>query len=286
MSVPRYLVAKYVPDPLRMEPRNIGVVVWSDGQIAARFLGENGSEASRIRVPSRLRVSDRRLYEQWIRYWRQQMSMPSLSRGPDGMAAGRETPEFLEALASKSQLGYMLVDGGIVRKEIGPHELKEVVSDLFEVLVMEESDRKPHAAENESELLRRACHNVIRESRIRERPDYEEPYSYLGLAKGVQRTFRFDYALHGGFAKPPKAVFQRVYLTNPSSVYSTAFMFEQMAGENDVPKERCAALVYTGPLALAQVDVKESLALMRKCGRVVDLCEPATAVSELLAVTT
>src|SRR5512140_1749356 len=98
MSVPRYLVAKYVPDPFRMEPRNIGVVVWADGQIAARFLGENGSEASRIRLPNRLHVSDRRQYEKWIRYWRHQLSMPALTRGSDGMTAGRETPEFLEIL--------------------------------------------------------------------------------------------------------------------------------------------------------------------------------------------
>jgi hypothetical protein len=285
MSVPRYLVAKYVPDPLRMEPRNIGVVVWADGQIGARFLGENGSETSRIRVPSRLHVSDRRLYEQWIRYWRQQMSMPALSRGPDGMTAGRETPEFLEALASKSQLGYMLVGGGIVRKEISPHELKEVVADLFETLVLEERDRKEHPAEHESELLRRACHDVIRQSRIRERPDFQEEFPYPGLAKGVQRTFRFNYALYEDFGrKPPKAVFQRVLLTNQNSVYSAAFMFECMAKENHLSKENCAALVYTAPSALEQQEIRESLALMRECGKVINLHDPAMAVSEFLTI--
>ena len=46
MNTPRYLLAKYIPDPLRMEPRNIGVVLWAEGNVAARFVGESDSPDS------------------------------------------------------------------------------------------------------------------------------------------------------------------------------------------------------------------------------------------------
>ena len=35
MATPRFLIAKYAPDLRRMEPRNIGVIVWNEGTTAA-----------------------------------------------------------------------------------------------------------------------------------------------------------------------------------------------------------------------------------------------------------
>ena len=49
MNTPRYLLAKYIPDHLRMEPRNIGVVLWAEGNVTARFFGESDATDSRSR---------------------------------------------------------------------------------------------------------------------------------------------------------------------------------------------------------------------------------------------
>ena len=38
MNKTQYLLAKYIPDMHRFEPRNIGVIVWSPDGIEARFL--------------------------------------------------------------------------------------------------------------------------------------------------------------------------------------------------------------------------------------------------------
>lgn len=40
----RYLVAKYIPELLRNEPRNVGVIVWTPEKVDARFWGENGED--------------------------------------------------------------------------------------------------------------------------------------------------------------------------------------------------------------------------------------------------
>ena len=85
MNTPRYLLAKYIPDPLRMEPRNIGVVLWAEGNVAARFVGESDSPDSGSRLPRRLGLPDRQVYKKWVQYWREQMERPSLTRGADGL---------------------------------------------------------------------------------------------------------------------------------------------------------------------------------------------------------
>ena len=59
-NLPKYLVAKYVSDPRRMEPRNIGVVLWASGRVAARFLESDEAEF----------VGDKKTYARWIDYWR------------------------------------------------------------------------------------------------------------------------------------------------------------------------------------------------------------------------
>ena len=58
MNTPRDLLAKYIPDPLRMEPRNIGVVLWADGNVTAwRFAGESDLPYSALVIASASRRS-------------------------------------------------------------------------------------------------------------------------------------------------------------------------------------------------------------------------------------
>ena len=120
-----------------MEPRNIGVVLWADGNITARFAGESDSADLRSRLPRRLGIPDRRVYEKWVQYWREEIEKPSLTRGADGRAVDRSAPEFLDALATKSDLSFMLVPGGTLQTEVSAGELQEAISDLYERLVLD-----------------------------------------------------------------------------------------------------------------------------------------------------
>lgn len=64
-----YLIAKYVDDIRRNEPVNVGVVVFGDGHVAARFEGEDDQgrlDKRRIRK----RVSGRDAYVAWVQHWR------------------------------------------------------------------------------------------------------------------------------------------------------------------------------------------------------------------------
>jgi hypothetical protein len=68
---PRYLVAKYISDLQRMEPRNIGIVVCASGVTCARFLGEKPGRPGHVdgrKVPPF--VTSVAAYKQWIEFWR------------------------------------------------------------------------------------------------------------------------------------------------------------------------------------------------------------------------
>ena len=200
MNTPRYLLAKYIPDPLRMEPRNIGVVLWAEGNVTARFVGEGDSPDSQSRLPRRLGIPDRHVYKQWVQYWREQIEQPSLTRGADGLTVNRSAPEFLDALTTKSDYSFMLVPGGTLRTEVSAHELQDAISDLYERLVLEEADTAEMKTEAESALLRRAWSKIATQAQLRSKPDYREDFEYLGLAKRRQRTFKFDAGIYPQFA--------------------------------------------------------------------------------------
>ena len=65
----QYLVAKYVPDIRRMEPRNIGVFVWMPGAISARFLQPDAV------VPF---VNEPETYNRWVRFWNEKIAQDEL----------------------------------------------------------------------------------------------------------------------------------------------------------------------------------------------------------------
>ena len=101
-----------------MEPRNIGVVLWADGNITSRFVGESDSPDSHARLPQRLGIPDRQVYQKWVEYWRQQIEQPALTARCGWRTVKRSAPEFLDALTTKSDFSFMLVPGGTLRTEV------------------------------------------------------------------------------------------------------------------------------------------------------------------------
>jgi len=87
----RFLVAKYVPDLQRMEPKNIGVVLASPDRIGARFYGENGDHP---RAPEFIHKRNKSVYVEWVQYWNQQINKVNAS-GPKELGRGISTLDYL-----------------------------------------------------------------------------------------------------------------------------------------------------------------------------------------------
>lgn len=118
-----FLIAKYVPDLARNEPRNIGVVVWSPAGVATRFFR---------RAPKFVR--DKECYRRWIDYWESLCAEPSIQVGLKPVV-DRTDPEWPMVLMSTSEGNYGLEEGGEFLDDLAPEELEAAAEQQFRELV-------------------------------------------------------------------------------------------------------------------------------------------------------
>lgn len=121
-----FALAQYVPDLLRQEPRNVGVLVADASRIVTRFLGEEEpGRLSRARIPAGL-FHDVDLYAQWHAHWTR--------RARTGPEPGRAREYLAGFLVANRGAAFSVVYGG---EHVAPADgaLKAVARELFERLV-------------------------------------------------------------------------------------------------------------------------------------------------------
>jgi hypothetical protein len=276
MNSVRYLVARYIPDLLRYEPRNIGVVVWTDHGIAGRFLGEREGRIDLRRIPDY--VNNRQMYRQWIGFWRLALQRPALSPLTGGISVPLGAPEFLDALCTFSRSQYQLVEGGMIFDSTLNEPLDEIIDDLYYQLVR--SDDEPRDA-----TLEEICDRLIDTTGMRRHPLYLPQYSlqYV-LDNGESDPLRFSYALVNG---TPKLLYQRVPLRGSGSsllriVHDVAWQFERVSDMPQAKNASMAALVY---LHRDEEDdsIRSALGILRSRSRVIDVSRQEEAVEQVQA---
>jgi hypothetical protein len=72
----QYWLARYVEDPFRNEPKNIGVIVHSGEVVAARFVGEG--DDNKLDGRSIKKFAYPNVYTQWHDYWRSKLTPSEL----------------------------------------------------------------------------------------------------------------------------------------------------------------------------------------------------------------
>lgn len=270
---PRFLVAKYAPDLERMEPRNIGVILWSHGSLASRFIGDDDT-GQPTKAPDFIARKNQKVYHEWVRYWQKMMDKPTLP-GKKRKPVGKDSPDFLEALRLKSRDNYVLANGGILLGHVSSH-LDETVDELFESLVC---DTVPTDAEHKAyEMLRKGWRELLKTSGLKHRSDFKKKYELQCQINNVPRRFHFDAAIGNG---KPDAVFQKANLHRDESVHSVTFMLENMRQQNVLPKNRCIAVCYAEASDLRSEDSVTALELLQQFGTVVNVANPAAAAKQL-----
>ena len=264
----RFLIAKYVPDTKRMEPRNIGVIVWNNGRAHARFFGEG------LPIPKSVGLNDKITYNKWVASWRSQIAKPVLEYGR-GKTANKATPEFLDALREWSRANYLLVDGGFVAESIANTEIENLTEYLFTQLV----SRKEVAVEKEGELrrLRSRVGELLAVTRLRERPNFVAHELTWYKTHGVARYFYSDYS-YGPTGKP-HSIYNMMPLTNETVFDARAFHLDSFKRSCRVPQNRIAAFVSvpTDPTEEQQ----SKLAFLEKIATVIDVTDEAVAATRL-----
>ena len=175
----RYLVAKYISNLARMEPKNVGVILHMDGRVQARFIGERNLSLDLRAVKSL--VSHTGSYKQWVEYWRHLMSEP---------VSGDEA---LNRLLATSNGNYIVAEGEVV---FPPREFagdsSRVLEYLFQLLVGEFPEQKESL---EQVSLSAKCEEIIRHYGLKKTSHFEESpiirVDVDGITQHIKPSYRW-----------------------------------------------------------------------------------------------
>ncbi len=237
MSAPTYLLAKFIPDLNRMEPRNIGVVLWTPTGVSARFLFERPNllgEVDGRAVPNWM--GNLGAYKQWIAYWRASVSKAAYQPATGGAAMPITSPDFVKAIQSANKGQYVLVEAGVLLDGVPSNEVEDACEFLFRTLVQEpqvEAPRELTLDERWEDLLGRA--------QVRGNPLYRRDYA-VGAG---EESFIFSDALANG---APKKLYERVPFANRPATFMknahhAAWQFEKVVQAGIVGLDDTAAII-------------------------------------------
>jgi len=273
----KYLVAKYIPDVERMEPRNIGVIVWSPEGVAARFLGERdttGEVDGRVVQTLARSVS---AYKQWIGFWRSQVESAEIVPATGGERVPRTAPAFVDALKSANKSAYCLVNGGFLLDRVPGAELPKLADYLYKKLV-----REPEVPRL---TLEAQCERLIHSAQLDTSPYFKlDHHVVCPVPGGPTQEFVFDYAFENGTLK---RLYQRVSLHRTQlrrGIHAAAWQFEKVAEAALVGADGTAALVYLPDQRQADPGVENAVELLSSVTRVVNVADEKAARDEFAAL--
>ncbi len=281
LSAPRFAVAKYVPDPRRMEPKNFGIILWAPEGVEARFLGEADGKT---RPPAHLHVRSDNAYRQWIEYWRGKIERGAVVRS-SGEKVHISEPQFLTELLIRSKEQFMLVEGGVISSRIQKDELADVADDLFSELVLPPPSAAAGPRDREHQeaarTLKRSAKLAIENASLDQRKDFFPNYNMTCKVGSTLQHFAFDYAIHPG---RPAVLMDELPLWKLESVQSTAYRFGCMQAAYGIPAKKCASLVYATEKDMQQEAIQQALKLMESLSTVINVSDPELAGDRLLAL--
>lgn len=265
----RYLVAKYISDLQRMEPRNVGVVLWSSGRVFAKFIAEKADDPGKVdgrTVPGF--VGSTTAYKQWVEFWRTEL----------GKGSQRDFSETrLDHLKEASRGNFMLAEGGLILDDIQPTSLAELTDDLFQRLVETNNPEEP-----KDPVLEQVANYWIKELGLTNDGNFRSRYQILcPIAATVEERFEFSHAY---MANGLQRLYQRVPLTRKRShlrrtVHDSAWMFEKVVQHGIIPHDQAVALVYATNEHIRDPEIRWSLDVLNSVARVANLADHTQVLS-------
>jgi hypothetical protein len=271
IELPRYFVAKHISDLQRMEPKNIGVIVWARSAVAGRFLAERpgapGDVDGRSIPPF---VASASAYKQWVAFWRSELSNKPTS-------PGKALNKWAENLKHTSQGSFWLAEGGVILEDVEARDISELADDLFAQLV------EPTAGEDARDMaLDQVADNVIKRLRLTRNVCFHSRYQVsCSIAPNVNENFEFSHAYKNGTLK---RLYQRVPLASKRTplrraVHDSAWMFEKVVQQHIVAREQAIALVYATNEQKKDPAVSWSFDVLSSVARLANLADPNEAIA-------
>lgn len=251
-----WLVAKYMPDLRRREPRNVGVILCVGDQVLSRFVGERPDGKIDGRV-ARGTVEAAENYKAWVSYWKR--------------SASQLTDPTLSALDLQPRVAdnYFLEFGGerLVGAELT--EASALLADLYEILV---EPSQPSVALGVAELAERVIKRAGLSAAVETNKRLDIPTARASDA------FFFDYAYQNGKLN----LMQRLTLVPEDKgawkdVHNAAWTFREIATNFTDPFSLIALVRVPEPAE----DTHRQLALVGELATVVNVQDEEPAALQL-----
>jgi hypothetical protein len=280
MNTTKYLLAKYIPDLHRFEPRNIGVIVWSPLGVEARFLAEYPNRPGEVdgrSIPAF--VTSASAYKQWIRYWRDAITGTSIRPLGGGDVVSASSPGFIEALQQTARGNFVVVDAGSVLEGVGEDELPIVADQLFAQLVEANAPEEPRDLD-----LDTVADQLFERLHLNRHRNFYSNYTVRCPVRGVEEEYVFSHAFANGTLQK---VYQRLAIPKGKArlrknVHDVAWSFEQIFNQRIVEPENAGVLVYVTEEQETQPDVERSLRLLGNLTRVINLRDEQQSQAEFV----
>jgi len=261
LTTPRYLVVKFIPDLTRMEPRNVGILVWSRKGTAARFMGEKANSPGEIdaRLPGFIK-DVLPAYRQWVKFWQTEISKTNIEPYSGGEPVSVDSVDFFKVLKSSGKGNFLVEDGGILLDELSPcSSPKDFADYLFQHLVEEPSDND---AMTKDVTLQNIAEDAFEKSHIKADPHFHNDYPIdcpIGDA-GKKTKLQFSHAYkNGSLTLLQKVSFPKTATTLKTIVRSNAFMFEQAIKSNFIDRSHGCALIHILPEQRNEPEISEAI---------------------------
>ena len=266
LHLPRFLLAKYIPDLSRMEPRNIGVIVWIRGKISCRFLEAPGF------------LNEDSAYERWCEFWKHETSGSSI-QPLRGKPIPIEDPGCLDALMSTQDGNFQLCDSGELMETVRIRDISKAVDSLFDELV---AVKQPRSKKEHAITFAKECDQLITESGLRSFQGFRAKYDLTGNVYGIKKHMQFHYGIDDSEQGRPLALFQRVNVDHDSSVHDAALKIHSAVSEEKrVPRNRCIAMIQSGQIARSSNGAEDNHKLLKSLCLVIDIDDVVNARKQL-----
>jgi len=198
-STVQLAVVRYIQDPVRNEPRNVGVIAWASGQVAARFVGEGLESDLDLRRVSPNLISDRQTYSDWVTFFRRIIDAEQVDDPIQRITVTAKDEAFLSALASTTRGNYELRLGAEGYLPTGL-PLNAAVREAFDRFVEPSAYQGEAPAQDEKGAShRQLAHNAyleLKKNKYHEEQDFIRHYRVLGQTKaGAEVPAVFDLGI-------------------------------------------------------------------------------------------
>jgi len=220
----QFLLARYVSNLERGETKNIGVIVWTKGAVASRFVAADSAEF----------IEDRENFERWVAYWQDLCAQPRIQVFNDPPATNKSA-RFLKALQSTQRGNYRLEPGGVVMDDVTPANINDATSFLFSRIVAP----IPLEADAHAPTLTHRCLKFLQAAGVAALAGFTQRYEVTLQFPGFKQEIHCDF----GFGKQkPAGLFNRVNPSKEDSVTLAAGKFQSIITQQLCERERCYSL--------------------------------------------